>query len=769
MRQILRLGPTLTWALGRRLTALPWPAWAGFPERRGGDPGQGVSVHPGWPGTAGICFPAVGATSSLAIATLCLTTAVPALASEDEAELARAYGDQEFVMIATGASLPIAKAPSVASVITAEDIRAMGATDLDQVLETVPGLHVSRHGNQWLPIYSIRGIHTQYNPEVLVMVNGLPITSGFVGDRGRMWGGFPLENVARVEVIRGPGSALYGAEAVSGVINIITKTASDIEGTEFGVRAGSFSSRDVWVLHGGRVGAVEMALHLRLGEGDGHDGRISADAQTALDAAFGTQVSRAPGPVDAAYRRVDLNLDLKRDDWRFRVGYRGRPALGTGTGVADALDPDTDMEGRYLNADLTWHDPALGPHWDVMAQLGYLHIAETNEPIALFPAGSALPLPLPGGLASEIGMVGQPQHWERQARVSVSALYTGFEQHRLRLGAGLARDDLYKVTEAKNFNFVAVPGVGQVPMCIDPACSMVEATGANGLAFLTPHARDVAHVYVQDEWSLAPDWTLTAGIRHDDYSDFGGTTNPRLALVWETAYNLTSKLMAGRAFRAPSFVELYTINNPAALGNPDLKPETIDMVELAFAWQPRRDLRTGLNLYHYQMRDVIRFVANPDPTSGNTARNAGEQTGHGLELEFAWNASPDLRISGNYAWQRAIDERYDSDAGLAPHHQVYLRADWQVSPGWQLGGQVHWVLDRARPQGDARPAIDDYATLDLTLRTDRLAKGWEAALSVRNLFDADVREPTTGASASNLPGDLPMAGRTLYAELRYTL
>ncbi len=351
--------------------------------------------------------------------------------------------------------------------------------------------------------------------------------------------------------------------------------------------------------------------------------------------------------------------------------------------------------------------------------------------------------------------------------MTLSAVYSGLDRHKIRLGAGLVRDDLYKVTESKNFNFVAVPGIGQVPMCIDLSCSVVTASEANGLAFLGPHQRDSAYAYVQDEWSLAPDWSLTAGLRHDDYSDFGGTTNPRIALVWETAYNLTSKLIYGRAFRAPSFVELYTVNNPSALGNPDLAPETINMLEMAFAWQPRPNLKTGLNLFRYRMDDVIRFVPNSDPSSGNTAQNAGRQHGHGLEAEFTWDAAANLRVAGNYAYQRSIDEETDQAAGLAPKHQIYLRSDWRFAPGWTLNGQVNWVADRERPAGDSRARIDDYATVDLTVRADGLRKGWSAAVSVRNLFDTDAREPTTGASASNIPDDLPLPGRSVYLELRY--
>ncbi len=692
--------------------------------------------------------------------------AFPLAASAEDPLLLMLSGDEQLVSLATGSPRPVSKAPSTATVITADDIKATGATDLSEVLETVPGLHVSRSDFLWKPLYSIRGILTQMNPEVLVMLNGVPMTTGLYGDRGRLMAGFPLEHVSRIEVIRGPGSALYGAEAVSGVINIVTKTAKEIDGTETGLRAGSFDTYDGWVQHGGKWGEVDVAAYLRLGHTAGFRRTVTADAQTALDSAFGTHASNAPGPINTGYDSIDARLDLSYDKWRFRTGYIGRPnnhALGAG--VADALDPISAANAHYANADLTWHDAKFSQNWDITVQASYYDIAETNSDVILFPAGSALPLPLTGGRGSTIGMVGRPQNWERQERLNLSALYGGFEKHKLRVGAGYNVDDVYKTTETKNFTFDGI-----WPVCINLDCSTVTATQANGLLYLSPHLRRSHYAYAQDEWGLAPDWTLTAGLRHDRYSDFGGTTNPRLAVVWDTAYNLTTKLMFGRAFRAPSFIEFYSINNPVSRGNPNLKPETISTTELAFAWQAKPNLKTGLNLFHYRMKDVIRWIANADPTTGKTAQNAGNQHGSGLELEFAWDASSDLRLSGNYAYQRSIDENTNQDAGLAPHHHAYLRTDWRFVPGWTLSGQVNWVADRMRQAIDNRPKISDYTTADLTLRTGELRKDWELAFSVRNLFNADAREPTPGPSTPgtppNIPNDLPLPGRSIYVELR---
>ncbi|WP_290659942.1 TonB-dependent receptor plug domain-containing protein [Aquabacterium sp.] len=156
----------------------------------------------------------------------------------EEEELALAYGDKSFVSIATGSRVPVSRAPAVATVITSQDIASIGATDLDQVLETVPGLHVARETQGFAPVYVIRGINLGFNPQVLLLINGIPMTTLYTGNRGGAWGGMPVENIARVEVIRGPGSALYGADAFSGVINVITKTSGDINGTEVGLRGG---------------------------------------------------------------------------------------------------------------------------------------------------------------------------------------------------------------------------------------------------------------------------------------------------------------------------------------------------------------------------------------------------------------------------------------------------------------------------------------------------------------------------------------------------
>ncbi|MDP1633062.1 MAG: TonB-dependent receptor plug domain-containing protein, partial [Gallionellaceae bacterium] len=353
--------------------------------------------------------------------------------SPEEEDLALVYGDKSTISLATGSQQPVARAPSVATVITAQDIKAMGATDLDQALESVPGLHVSKSHIGAKPIYSFRGIHTLQNSQVLMLVNGIPITNVFQGDRSQIWGGMPLENVARIEVIRGPGSALYGADAFSGVINVITKTVNDVKGTEAGVRGGSFNTYDAWLQHGGKLGSLDAAFYLRAGNTDGQKELIRGDA------------IGATGSVSEARKAIDARADLSLDAWRFRAAYQQRE-LGLGAGLAGALDPDARTSEDRLYLDLNYDRTNWAPNWDVSGIVGYYDIKQKQaDPYyTLFPAGVIPAFP--------DGMIGNPGHSEGHTHASVSAFYTGFEQHRVRIGAGLRRDDLYETVETKNFN-----------------------------------------------------------------------------------------------------------------------------------------------------------------------------------------------------------------------------------------------------------------------------------------------------------------------------
>ena len=689
---------------------------------------------------------------------VCLTagqSAALAQAPSEEEELAQVYSDKTTISIATGTTQTLRRAPAVATVITAQDIAAMGARDLDEVLETVPGLHVSRSNGAYTPLYLIRGVASEFNPQVLMLQNGVPMTTLYVGSRGIIWGGLPVQNIARIEIIRGPGSALYGADAYSGVINIVTKGAQDIQGTELGLRAGSFGTRDAWLQHGGKIGDLAVAAFLRAGRSDGFRRLVEADAQTGLDAVFGTKASLAPGPVNTGYDAVDGGLALGYGKWRLHAGYKDRRDVGTGAGIAGALDPVGRMGSQRTSVDTGVNDIDLAPGWRLSANASYLHYTQKlSVPVQLFPPGAF-------GGSFPNGVFGSPNTWERQLRASAAVTYGGWAGHQWRIGLGHDDLDLYRTREFRNFNVITSGPFTGLPVPT-PGGQLIEAPVND--SFLAPHQRRIDYAYIQDEWSFARDWTLTAGVRHDRYSDFGSTTNPRVALVWDVSLDLTAKLLYGSAFRAPSFNEQYGVN-PVASGNAAIRPETMRTFEAALQWHASRALQLNFNVFRYAMGDIIKTTPNPAPAPGAAFRNAGSQRGSGAEVEWVWDARRDLRFAGSYAYQRSIDELNRTDAGYAPHHHLNARLDWSFAGDATLSGRVNHVGERVRAFGDARPNLRGYTTLDLSLRTPLAKTGWELSFALLNAFDADVREPSL--PSAGIANDLPMAGRSLSAQASY--
>ncbi|MDX8128786.1 TonB-dependent receptor [Methylomonas sp. LW13] len=694
------------------------------------------------------------------------THAQPVSTEEEERALSQIYGTEDMVSIASGYKQPISKAPSIATVITADDIKQIGATDIDEALESVPGLHVERNTIGYNPIYTFRGIYSQFNQQVLMMINGIPISNSYTGSRSEVWGGMPIRDIARIEIVRGPGSAVYGADAFAGVINVITKTKQDIEGTEVGGRVGSFDTYDGWALHGGEWAGFDVALAFEYHKTAGQNAMVDADLQSQFDSLLGTRASLAPGPLNMSRDNLDARLDLSRGHWRFRGGLQHRSDFGNGSGIAQALDPVNRYASDRWNADVTYHNADI-ENWDLTTQASYFETSqEIERNLTLFPAGTTLPIGANGQIGAGApvtfpnGYIGNPEVWERHVRISQTFAYGGFQGHQLRSGIGFNYDSLFKARVSQNFGIDPATGA---PIPSLPGIPLTDVSGTSA-TFIPEVDRKVAYLFLQDQWNFANDWSLTAGARYDRYSDFGNTFNPRAALIWEARYDLTAKLMYGSAFRAPSFQEMYIINNPAQLGNAALRPETMENVELGFDYRPTDSLRLGLNFFNFWWKDIIRFVPDANATT-STAQNTGVQQGYGTELEAEWQAADTLKIIGNYAYQRSRDQALDRDSGYAPHHQIYLRLNWEFLPDWQLSPQAKWIVGRDRSFGDTRKPVADYTWVDVTLRRQNLAKHLEVAFSVRNLFDVSAREPSLAGNPAAIPNDLPLAPRSFYGEI----
>ncbi|MBT2987986.1 MAG: hypothetical protein B6D72_10975 [gamma proteobacterium symbiont of Ctena orbiculata] len=645
------------------------------------------------------------------------------------------------VTISTDTKKPLSQAPAAVTVITEEDIKATGATNLVDILESVPGIHIRANQFAFRPLVQFRGTSAI---QTLLMINGVSMRDLMWGF-GIFWKGIPSSSIDRVEIIRGPGSAMFGADASAGVVNVITKTAGIIDHTEAGIRSGSFNTNSGWLQYGDSWNGFDIGLTIDLSGTDGHDPFVETDGQTQQDLALNTDVSLAPANAQFGWNNQDIRFSVANRGWRLHLDYMHHSDVEIGLTGAGILDPMTRAEDSRFNLDLLYNNPALSDAWGVDAELRYQDLD--------YSSGNGFLERPPGAFNGDYpqGVINQMRSAERRIAFELSGLYTGFSAHSLRLGVGYTWQDLHYVKQLIN------RGIGPDGNLLPPGSPVVDVSDTP-FAFAPEKTRTIRYLFLQDDWSLRDDWQLTAGIRYDDYSDFGDTLNPRLALVWQSSDKITTKLLYGRAFRPPSFQELFA-ETSFSKPNSDLDPERSETVELILSFIPNSDLTFGINLYRLEQSDIIRAVTAPGQ-SDRQFLNTGNHTIHGIELETKWQATESLRFSANYTVRDSDDSEFR--AVDQPKQDAYLRADWHFSSDWNWNVEANWIGGRTRGNSDSRESLDDYIITDTTLRYSGV-NGWEFGFSVRNLFDEDAREHT----APSVAKDLPLPERNVYAEILY--
>lgn len=603
------------------------------------------------------------------------------------------------------------EAPSQVQVITAEDIERHGWRTLGEAVGSLPGFYLSDDRAYQYP--GARGflIPGDYSTRFLLLLDGQRLNDNLF-EQAPFGFNFPvdLSVVERIEVIPGPGSAIYGSNAVFGVINVITRAPSDRTTQRVSVVLASDGHRKL------RAGTER-----RLGEdGPALTASVSVGSKSARDLAIpGAGVASGLDSGELASAYVALRYPgLTLSAWGARQEARPPTALyGT-------LFNDRRLQLRDQDAGVSVAlERDLSPHLQFNGRLALQeHRFRGTYPYDDGSGGSYLTRDETHG-----------NWWSAESRF----LYTGIDRHKLIYGVD-AQQDLRASMRYFDLTTGGPPGFD-----------------ANQKTWR-------AGAYLQDEWTLAPAWRLSTGLRHDHYSIGLSSTSPRLGLVWTATGKTTVKLLAGTAFRVPSAYErLYAADT--YLANPALRPERIRTSELIVERAINADQLLGVSLYEYRIRRLIEQVGLNGDTAFQFQNGGGEVRSTGIELYWkaprlgAGSASASLAL--NQA-RGAADERLTN----SPRWIAKLRASHPVaSSRWIAAAEVDAIGPREIASSAGWQSLGVQWWVNATLSAKALLPGVSAQLRIVNLLDRDVRVPV-GEAVTPL---LPFYGRTLQLTLSH--
>lgn len=648
------------------------------------------------------------------------------------------------VTVATRTETSLLDAPSIVSVITAEDIRRMGARNLQDVMRTVPGFELGVR-NFGYPEIGLRGIITNNTEKIRILLDGVAVNENLEGSGTIVFGDLALENVERIEIIRGPGSAMYGTNAFLGVISILTKEPPPSgSATTVTVARGSFDTTEGSVLTGWSGPQFRVSGFVHFLETDGARPAIGRDAMSFDPGVIGgsSLAGTSDGHADLSERKLMTQVKADFESFYFNgtfIDLRKGPYLGA-----------TWIVNRHSEAHPYQLQGTLGflgrpsENWTLEPRIYALHYKADNLWNS-YPEGTILDI---GGTPANytLGRYDRQGGTQDTLGAEIKSTWAASWQHKVLAGLSVEESKLRKVVNETN-----VPGSGPE--------QMVDA----GPIMIKNPSRTLLSAYLQDQWNPTTTLGITAGARMDRYSDAGTALSPRLAFVWQPARELSLKLLYGEAFRAPTFTDLYLYAyNGNYRGNEENKPEKIQTTEFEIDYRFGDRVFWRVDLFRNRIEDLLAY----QPIAGHLEyRNSKDVTiVKGLETEVKCTFSESLSGFANYSCQSGRNE--------ATGEALVGMANWRanlglnLSPSERINVNVshNIVGSRQRSAGDPRPRVPGYRITDLALTFKPLAS-LDLTLSAHNLFNREQRFQDVFGP---LPGDFPWEGRSLQCKLRWS-
>ena len=269
-----------------------------------------------------------------------------------------------------------------------------------------------------------------------------------------------------------------------------------------------------------------------------------------------------------------------------------------------------------------------------------------------------------------------------------------------------------------------------------------------------------AGVYGQAEVGLLPSLTFNGGLRYDYYESFGGTVNPRLALIYSPWQQTTFKLLYGKAFRAPNVFELYYEAPGANVANPNLSPETIRTYELVYEQYLPANLRFSASGYYYEIHDLI--SQQMDALGQTYYANVDQTRAKGVELELEEKFASGLKARVSYVCQNTEDAITGQELSNSPRNQAKLSLIVPLYKDKVFTGLE--VLYTSPVRTLAGNEADAFTVANLTLYSQKIVKGLECSASIYNLFNTQYAFP---GSADLREDTVTQNGRTFRVKLTY--
>ena len=635
--------------------------------------------------------------------------------------------------IAAKTEQKVSEAPGIVTVITAQEIEAMGARDLRDILEIVPGFEFSRVRNG-LQLVGVRGTKdSRSTAKVLLLVDGVPYNTLMYGMS--LVGGYEInaDAIERLEIIRGPGSALYGRNAFNGVVNVITKSARNNGNT--GVRlltiGGNHNTLGAGISYGVRRDDWDLYLNVLKFNTDGH--------QSGFDNGMG-----GTSPWDLS--RGNLHFNVKANVGKFQfTGLYSDSTLGSSHGPFVTGSEILTSRGSYS----LMYQTKLSEKMNISAELIFQHLKEVQD-LEIFKPN----LPAPYGMVYPNGMYVKPEYSEYKYGIETEFSYRISDNHQLLAGIQLERYgvnncdirssyDLYSngspalfyIRNGEKFYY------GRDDMPIESR-GWIQGSGHDyyNLAF-----------YIQDTCYPVKNVGVTVGGRYDVDSEFGGVFNPRGAIVWEFIKNGNVKLLYGQAYRAPNCQEQFKTTG-FAIGNEELKPERIKTLELGLGYR-FKNFSSGVNFFYNKLDDVI-YVESRSFGEPNTYLNVGENIAQGFEIENKFFLDKTFWFFLNYSYTDSEDKRLllgnenVENEEITPHIDI---APHKLNLGFNVGFLDYFnvntnLIYRSRRQRfDAvEDSVGPYTLVNTTLTVKNLIKALTISASVFNVFDEEYYDQEPG-------------------------